>query len=75
MPTPIYLDYNATTPHDPEVIKAMLPFLETHFGNPSSSHIFGINAREAVEIARIQVASLLNCKPDEVVFTGRDRIK
>jgi cysteine desulfurase len=66
----IYLDYNATTPHDPEVIAAMRPFLEAHFGNPSSSHLLGQRTHEAVEQARSQVASLLNCSPDEVIFTG-----
>ncbi|MCM2358226.1 MAG: cysteine desulfurase [Geobacteraceae bacterium] len=67
---PIYLDYNATTPHDPEVIAAMLPYLEEHFGNPSSSHWYGEQTRKAVETAREQVASLLNCLPSEVVFTS-----
>src|SRR3990170_3905680 len=67
---PIYLDYNATTPHDPEVIKAMRPYLETHFGNPSSSHWYGKQAKEAVENARRQIAGLLNCGPEEVVFTS-----
>jgi cysteine desulfurase len=70
MTTPIYLDYNATTPHDPEVIKAILPFVDTHFGNPSSSHVFGMKTREAIETARGQVAALLNCKAGEVVFTS-----
>ena len=46
---PIYLDYNGTTPHDPEVIAAMRPFLETEFGNPSSSHWYGIRPKKAVE--------------------------
>ena len=68
--TPVYLDYNATTPHDPEVIAAMRPFLEKHFGNPSSMHAAGLIARQAVETARNQVAALLNCRPDEVVFTS-----
>ncbi len=67
---PIYLDYNATTPHDPEVIAAMWPYLQEHFGNPSSSHEFGRETKQAVQIARSQVASLLNCQPDEIVFTG-----
>ncbi len=67
---PIYLDYNATTPHDPEVIEAMRPYLEEHFGNPSSSHWYGRKAREAVEKARSQVAALLNCAPGEIVFTS-----
>ena len=63
MPKPIYLDYNATTPHDPEVIAAMRPFFEEEFGNPSSSHYYGSKPRQAVIRARQQVASLLNCKP------------
>ena len=67
---PIYLDYNATTPHAPEVIVAMRPYLEEHFGNPSSSHWYGRKAREAVETARAQVAALLNCKPGEILFTS-----
>ncbi len=67
---PIYLDYNGTTPHDPEVIEAMRPFLETEFGNPSSSHWYGIVPKKAVETARRQVAGLLNCNPDEVIFTS-----
>jgi cysteine desulfurase len=66
----IYLDYNATTPLDPVVIEAMRPYLETHFGNPSSSHNCGRVARAAVDKARGQVAGLLNCSPEEVVFTG-----
>lgn len=67
---PIYLDYNATTPHHPEVIDAMRPFLEEHFGNPSSSHAYGRRTREAVATARRQVAALLNCEPDEILFTS-----
>jgi cysteine desulfurase len=67
---PIYLDYNATTPHDPEVIEAMRPFLETEFGNPSSSHWYGIKPKQAVETARRQVAGILNCNPTEVFFTS-----
>ena len=67
---PIYLDYNATTPHDPEVIEAMRPYLEEHFGNPSSSHWYGRKTREAVETARAQVAALLNCTPSEILFTS-----
>ncbi len=67
---PIYLDYNATTPHDPEVIEAMRPYLEEHFGNPSSSHSYGRRAREAVEAARARVAGMLNCAPGEIVFTS-----
>jgi len=70
MMKPIYLDYNATTPIDPEVAEAMSPYLFEHFGNPSSSHWYGVQTKEAVERARDQVANLLNCSPDEVVFTG-----
>jgi len=66
----IYLDYNATTPHDPAVIEAMRPFLEIHFGNPSSAHMYGQVTHRAVETARVQVAQMLNCLPDEVVFTS-----
>jgi len=66
----IYLDHNATTPVDPEVLDAMLPFLRDEFGNPSSSHALGRGARAAVEQAREQVAGLLNCHPEEIVFTG-----
>jgi len=66
----IYLDYNATTPIAPEVAAAMRPFLEGFFGNPSSSHPYGIAARRAVERARAQVAELLGCFPDEVIFTS-----
>lgn len=70
MVQPIYLDYNGTTPHDPEVIAAMRPFLETEFGNPSSSHWYGIKPKQAVEAARRQVAGLINCAPDELFFTS-----
>ena len=70
MPKPVYLDYNATTPHDPEVIEAMLPFLEEAFGNPSSSHYYGAKPRQVLIQAREQVASLLNCKPREIYFTS-----
>jgi cysteine desulfurase len=67
---PVYLDYNATTPHAPEVVAAMKPFLDGHFGNPSSAHRYGAAARAAVIEARSQVAELLNSKPEEVVFTS-----
>ncbi len=70
MARPIYLDYNGTTPHDPEVIDAMLPFLKAEFGNPSSNHWYGIAPKRAVEQARGQVASLLNCEACEIVFTS-----
>jgi cysteine desulfurase len=67
---PIYLDYNATTPIDPAVRAAMLPFLEEHFGNPSSAHVYGRTAHAAVETARAQVAALIHAEPEEIVFTG-----
>lgn len=70
MNEPIYLDHNATTPVHPAVLEAMLPYLGEHFGNPSSTHVFGRRAKEAVERARGQVASLLGCRPEEVVFTS-----
>ena len=70
MRMPIYLDYNATTPHAPEVIESMRPFLEEVFGNPSSSHWFGDKPQKAVMTARAQVAGLLNCQSDEIVFTS-----
>jgi len=66
----IYLDFNASTPIAPEVADAMKPFLSQHFGNPSSQHWAGIPAKEAVERARQQVAELLECSPDEIVFTS-----
>jgi cysteine desulfurase len=67
---PIYLDYNATTPIDPEVAAAMLPYIREHFGNPSSSHAFGVAARKGVERARELVAALLNGRPAEFLFTS-----
>jgi cysteine desulfurase len=67
---PIYLDYNATTPMLPEVVDAMLPFLREHFGNPSSNHHYGRVARDAVERARVEVAALLNCDVEEIIFTS-----
>ncbi len=66
----IYLDFNASTPIAPEVAAAMQPFLTEHYGNPSSLHWAGYPAREAVERARGQVASLLECDPTEVIFTS-----
>jgi cysteine desulfurase len=67
---PVYLDYNATTPVDPAVVDAMTPYLSTYFGNPSSSHAYAQAAREAMHTARAQVAALLSCIPEEIVFTG-----
>ncbi|KUO69239.1 MAG: cysteine desulfurase NifS [Alphaproteobacteria bacterium BRH_c36] len=67
---PIYLDYNASTPVAPEVIAAMRPYLGDAFGNPSSGHWAGRPARQAVERARAQLAHLLGCADDEVIFTS-----
>jgi cysteine desulfurase len=67
---PIYLDYNATTPIAPEVAEAMIPYLKGFFGNPSSSHFYGRQSKEAVDKARTQVALLLNCNPSELIFTS-----
>jgi cysteine desulfurase len=66
----IYLDHNATTPIAPEVLDAMRPYLKDRFGNPSSAHRYGTVAHGAVERARAQVAALLGCEPDSVVFTA-----
>lgn len=70
MIAPIYLDYNATTPVAPEVLEAMLPFLSGNFGNPSSAHVFGRIAAQAVAQARNQIAALIGARADEMVFTG-----
>ncbi|MBA2662258.1 MAG: aminotransferase class V-fold PLP-dependent enzyme [Bradymonadaceae bacterium] len=67
---PIYLDHNATTPILAEAVDAMLPYLQEHFGNPSSSHVYGQRAHAALERAREQVATLIKCQPDEVIFTS-----
>jgi len=67
---PIYLDHNATTPLLPAVVEAMLPYLSTHFGNPSSAHVYGARSRAAIARARGQVAELLGCHEDEIVFTS-----
>ncbi len=66
----IYLDYNATTPLDPEVIASMKPFLNDYFGNPSSAHWYGLQTKIAVEKARKQLAAFLHCDTDEVIFTS-----
>jgi cysteine desulfurase len=66
----IYLDYNASTPIDPAVVAAMKPFLEDHYGNPSSGHWAATTAKTALETARGQVAALLGCQHDEIVFTS-----
>ena len=66
----IYMDNHATTPIAPEVLEAMMPYLTTHFGNASSTHPFGIAAKDAVEKARHQVAELLGCSAEEIIFTS-----
>ena|SRR5690242_2304010 len=67
---PIYLDYNASTPIDPAVAAAMRPLLDGRYGNPSSGHWAALEAKAALEAARGQVAALLGCHDDEIVFTG-----
>ncbi len=67
---PVYLDYNATTPLDREAAEEMRQYIDEYFGNPSSSHSYGIRARQAVELARKRLASLLSCHSDEIVFTS-----
>src|SRR5918998_6139717 len=66
----VYLDHSATTPVDPRVVEAMLPFLTAKFGNPSSVHFYGQEARAAVDRARREVAGLIGARPNEVVFTS-----
>ncbi len=66
----IYLDYNASTPIDPAVSAAMQPFLADHYGNPSSGHWAAATAKAGLEAARGQVATLLGCRNEEIVFTG-----
>src|SRR5665647_2044441 len=70
MKLPIYLDYSATTPVDPRVAEAMIPYLTEKFGNPASPHVYGQVANEAVEQAREQVAELVNADPKEIVWTS-----
>lgn len=67
---PIYLDYNASTPIDPRVADAMIPYLREHFGNPSSSHAFGQRTKAAVDTAREQAAAFLGVEPDGIIFTS-----
>lgn len=66
----IYLDYNATTPVDPRVVEAILPYFSECFGNPGSDHLFGWDALEAVDLSRNQLSELLKCKSTEVTFTS-----
>ena len=67
---PIYLDYNATTPVDPRVAEAALPYLTTHFGNPSSGHAYAEQPRRALAEARQQLAGLIGVQPADIVFTA-----
>ncbi|MEO5905622.1 MAG: aminotransferase class V-fold PLP-dependent enzyme, partial [Saprospiraceae bacterium] len=67
----IYLDYHSTTPVDAEVLDAMMPYFNHHFGNPASrSHSFGWQASEAVEMARSQIANAIGVKSEEIFFTS-----
>ena len=66
----IYLDHAATTPVDKEVVKAMLPYFSNKYGNASSLHQFGQEAKEALEISREHAAKLINAKPEEIIFTS-----
>ncbi len=66
----VYLDFNATTPIDNEVADFMIPFLRGNFGNPSSMHSFGTDSKKAIEVARKNISSLLNCSPSEIIFTS-----
>jgi cysteine desulfurase len=68
--TPVYLDNNGTTPVDPGVLQAMLPYLQNDFGNPSSNTPLGARAHDAIEGARAQVAALIGATPDEITFTS-----
>ena len=67
---PIYLDYNASTPVDPRVLDEMLPYLKNKYGNPSSSHPYGVALKAGIEQARERVAALLGCKASEIIFTS-----
>src|SRR6266850_2042746 len=67
-PRKVYLDHSATTPVDRRVLEAMTPYLTEKFGNPSSVHLFGQEARAAVDRARREIAALIGAKPNEIVF-------
>jgi len=66
----LYLDYAATTPVHPDVVKEMIPFFSDYYGNPSSIHSIGQEAREGIEVARTRIATLIGARPEEIVFTS-----
>ena len=66
----VYLDHSATTPTDPRVVDAMLPYLTADYGNSASAHAFGRKAEDAVETSRETIARILNCDPHEIIFTS-----
>ena len=66
----VYLDNAATTPLAPEVLEVMIPILSNEFGNPSSTHYYGRQAKASIETSRRKIAKLLNCQPSEIIFTS-----
>ena len=70
----VYLDYSATTPVKEEVLKEMIPYFTEKFGNPSSLYDKGLESKDAISVAREQVASLINAKPAEIFFSSWYRI-
>src|SRR5258708_38868537 len=70
MEAPIYLDHHATTPCDPRVVEAMLPFFSDDFGNAASPHHYGRRASNAIEDARVTIARFFGVQPNEIVFTA-----